>query len=157
MCSSLALQSPAAAKVSVVEHTVGTTRSSASDVIVHSGGAGWRDSARLEARVGATRGGAGVADEHSRDAGWRDSARPEARVSATRDGADVEGQCEITSFPVSMQCLIVGMYLDPWRLSQLFFRKKFSLVTGSRARFTFLHRLASNCREHVSQVFGFRE
>ena len=28
--------------------------------IVHSGGAGWRDSARSEARVGATRGGAGV-------------------------------------------------------------------------------------------------
>ena len=97
MCSSLALQSPAAAKVSVMEHTVGTIRSSASDVIVHSGGAGWRDSARLEARVGATRDGAGVADEHSRGAGWRDSARPEARVSATRDGADGEGQCGIAS------------------------------------------------------------
>ena len=74
-------------------HSVGTARDSSSDGIMHSGGAGWRDSARLEARVGATRDGAGVADEHSRGAGWRDSARPEARVSASRDGADVEGQC----------------------------------------------------------------
>ena len=58
--------------------------------LVHSRGAGWRESARLEARVGATRGGAGVADVHSGGAGWRDSARPKARVSATRDGAAEE-------------------------------------------------------------------
>ena len=56
----------------------------------HSGGAGWRDCARTEARVGATRGGAGLEAEHCGGAGLRDSARPEARVSATLGGASIE-------------------------------------------------------------------
>ena len=102
MCYCLVLQYTEVAIVSVMVHSVGTARDRSSDGIMHSGGAGWRDSARLEARVGATRGGAGVADEHSRGAGWRDSARPEARVSATRDGADVEGQCGIASLSSEM-------------------------------------------------------
>ena len=52
---------------------LGKIQSAQTFLVMHSGGAGWRDSARLEARVSATRDGAGVADEHSRGAGWRDS------------------------------------------------------------------------------------
>ena len=53
----------------------------------HGGSAGWRDSARREARVSATRGGAGVEGEHCGGAGWRDTARLVARVGATQVGA----------------------------------------------------------------------
>ena len=66
----------------------------------HGGSAGWRDSARREARVSATRGGAGVEGEHCGGAGWRDTARLVARVSATQDGAvragDADGNSPIT-------------------------------------------------------------
>ena len=51
-----------------------------------SGGAGWRDSARREARVGATRDGDGVEEVHGGGAGWRDPARAGARVGATQRG-----------------------------------------------------------------------
>ena len=66
----------------------------------HGGSAGWRDSARREARVSATRGGAGVEGEHCGGAGWRDTARLEARVSATQDGASEAGEAD-GNFPIT--------------------------------------------------------
>ena len=60
----------------------------------HGGSAGWRDSARREARVSATRGGAGVEGEHCSGAGWRDTARLVARVGATQDGAVSAGEAD---------------------------------------------------------------